>query len=558
MSNLVFTPAHQLAQMIRDRTVSATEVLDAHLSQIAKHNAKLNAICTLDEPNARVRAKQADEALARGEKWGALHGVPIAIKDIFETAGLRTTAGYIPLKDYVPQQDATAVARLRSAGAIIIGKTNMAELAGDYQSTNSLFPRVNNPWNLDYTAGGSSGGSAAAVAAGLSPLDLGNDFAGSVRQPAHFCGVYGLKPTEHRISTAEQIPEVPGMPHCLRQMMTTGCLARSLEDIQLCFSLIAGADPRRPDVPPIPFDRPSGKSLSDLKIAWIDQWQEVPVSRETRAAMQMVRHTLEQAGAKIDHWLPSDFDLSMMFNLYGCMAAYVNNYAQPKDRYNIRRSLTLLFRTATQGDPELRGLGNFSRYLPELLNPSLRGYFEALTERDRLIAQMDTALNSWDVWLTPVAATPAFTHRPAWSAIEIDDRAYPHGVANGSLGDRFGRRRIFLLGVALFAITSAWCGLAPTIGQLIVARGVQGIGGALLIPGSLAIIGASFTDDQRGAAIGLWSGFTAITSAAGPALSGWLIETFLVLSAELCRVKIEVPANQTALLEVGKISEAIA
>ena len=176
MSSLTFASAHQLARMIRDRQVSAVEVLDAYLTQIAKHNSQLNAICTLDEDNARTRAKLADEALARGENWGALHGVPITIKDIFETAGLRTTAGYIPLKDYVPQQDATAVARLRAAGAVIMGKTNMAELAADYQSTNSLFPRVNNPWHLDYTPGGSSGGSAAAVAAGLSPLDLGNDF----------------------------------------------------------------------------------------------------------------------------------------------------------------------------------------------------------------------------------------------------------------------------------------------------------------------------------------------------------------------------------------------
>lgn len=271
MSSLTFAPAHQLARMIRDREVSAVEVLNAYLAQIAKHNSKLNAICTLDEENAYFRARLADEALAKGENWGALHGVPITIKDIFETAGLLTTAGYIPLKDYVPQQDATVVARLRAAGAVILGKTNMAELAGDYQSTNSLFLQVNNPWNLDYTAGGSSGGSAAAVAAGLSALDLGNDFAGSVRQPAHFCGVYALKPTDRRISTAGQIPEVPGMPVCIRQMMTVGCFARSLEDIRLCFSLIPGSDIRRPDVPPIPFDTPSGKSLHNLKIAWIDE-----------------------------------------------------------------------------------------------------------------------------------------------------------------------------------------------------------------------------------------------------------------------------------------------
>jgi amidase len=432
MTTLTFASVHQLAEMIRNRTVSSGEVVEAYLSQIAQHNPNLNAICTLDAENARIRAKQADTALARGENWGALHGVPITIKDIFETAGLRTTAGYIPLKDYVPEQDATAVARLRAAGAVILGKSNMAELAGDYQSTNSLFPKANNPWNINYTAGGSSGGSAAAVAAGLSPLDLGNDIAGSVRQPAHFCGVYGLKPTDRRISTAGAIPEVPGMPQCIRQLMTIGCFARSLADIQLCFSLIAGADPRRPDVPPIPLDTPSGKSLQQLNIAWIDEWAEVPVSYETRVAMQTVRQTLEQAGARIERWLPVNWDISAILNLYTHVVAYISTYAQPKDCYNIRRSLTLIFRTATQGDRELRKLGNFSRYLPELLNPSLKGYFEALTERDRFIAEIDRALEPWDVWLCPVAATTAFIHRPAWSAIEIDGRAYPHGVANGA------------------------------------------------------------------------------------------------------------------------------
>jgi amidase len=432
MTGLTFASAHQLARMIRDREVSAIEVLDAYLTQIAKHNSKLNAICTLDEDNARTRAKLADEALAKGENWGALHGVPITIKDIFETAGLRTTAGYIPLKDYVPQQDATAVARLRSAGGIIMGKTNMAELAGDYQSTNSLFPRVNNPWHLDYTSGGSSGGSAAAIAAGLSPLDLGNDFGGSVRQPAHFCGVYGLKPTDRRISTAGMIPEVPGMPLCIRQMMTVGCFARSIEDIRLCFSLIAGADPRRPDVPPVPLDRPSDRPLQHLKIAWIDEWADVPVASEIRATMQSIAQKLSKTGVRVDRWLPQNFDLSQIFNLYGRIAAYLNIYAQPVDRYNLRRSLELLFRTATQGDKELRKLGNFTSFLPELLNPSLKGYFEALTERDRFTAYIDEALEPWDVWLCPVAATAAFTHCPAWSAVDVDGKSYPHAVANGT------------------------------------------------------------------------------------------------------------------------------
>lgn len=338
----------------------------------------------------------------------------------------------MPNRASISSQDATAVAKLKAAGAIVLGKTNMAELAGDYQSTNSLFARVNNPRNVEYTAGGSSGGSAAAVAAGLSPLDIGNDIAGSVRQPAHFCGIYSLKPTDRRISTAGMIPEVPGMPYCLRQMMTVGCFARSLEDLRLCFSLLAVADPCRPDVPPIPLDSPSDKLLSDLKVAWTKQWSEVPVASDIRTAMQQVIETLSQSGVQIHPWLPESFDLSAIFNLYSRVAAYINRYAQPADRYNLQRSLKLIFRTATQGDKKLRALGDFSRVLPELLNPSLKGYFEALTERDRFTAQLDIALESWDVWLSPVAATSAFTHRPAWSAIEVDDRSYPYGIANGA------------------------------------------------------------------------------------------------------------------------------
>jgi amidase len=244
--------------------------------------------------------------------------------------------------------------------------------------------------------------------------------------------VYGLKPTDRRISTAGQIPEVPGMPICIRQMMTVGCFARALEDIRLCFSLIAGADLRRPDVPPVPLDTPSGKSLQNLKIAWIDEWSEVPVAAEIRSAMQALAQTLSQAGAQIERWLPNNFELSKILNLYTRMAAYINIHAQPIDRYNLSRSVKQIFQTATQGDKTLRKLGDFSRVLPELLNPGLKGYFEALSDHDRFTAYMDEELEPWDVWLCPSAATPAFTHRPAWSAINIDGKPYPHALANGA------------------------------------------------------------------------------------------------------------------------------
>src|SRR5579883_2568231 len=191
MSELVFWSASQLAAAIRDRTVSSIEVIEAHLQQIAQHNPAINAIATLQADQAREQAHQADAALAQGEWWGPLHGVPVTCKDNFETAGLRTTCGYQPLSEYVPQQDATVVARLRNAGAILLGKTNMPPLGTGLQTNNALFGRTNNPWHLAYTCGGSTGGGAAAIAAGLSPLETGSDSGGSIRVPAHFCGVFG-------------------------------------------------------------------------------------------------------------------------------------------------------------------------------------------------------------------------------------------------------------------------------------------------------------------------------------------------------------------------------
>ncbi len=430
--NIVFATASQLAQMIRDKEVSAVEVLEAYLEQIDKHNSKVNAIATLDTERARIKAKEADEALALGKNWGALHGVPITIKDTFETKELLTTAGYKPLRNYIPTQDATVVARLRQAGAIIIGKTNPAEMASDFQSTNDLFGRVNNPWNLNCTSGGSSGGSAAAIAAGFSALDLGSDVSGSTRQPAHFCGVFALKPTDRRLPTTGHIPEAPEMPKCIRQLMTVGSFARSIEDLELCLSLTVGADLLQPDIPPVPLDRPSEKLLPDLKIAWTDSWQEIPVASEIQKAIRSVANKLSQVGARIEYWTPSQLDLKEAFQVCNQLTAFNFVYSQPADFNIAKKTFPVMFREATQGELEFRNLSNLSQFLPTLLNPTLKGYFETLTKRDRLITQMDEELKLWDVWLCPVAMTTAFTHRPKGAVIDIEGRKVPYFLANGA------------------------------------------------------------------------------------------------------------------------------
>src|ERR671912_1801102 len=188
-------PATELVRLLAAGEVSSVELLDHFLARVDEHDGAINAVVALDAERARARAAEADAVLARGERWGPLHGLPMTIKDAFETEGLVTTSGAPELRDHVPGADAVAVARLKAAGAVVFGKTNLPLYAGDVQTANEVYGRTNNPWALDRTTGGSSGGAAAALAAGLTGFEVGSDIGGSIRNPSHFCGVFGHKPT---------------------------------------------------------------------------------------------------------------------------------------------------------------------------------------------------------------------------------------------------------------------------------------------------------------------------------------------------------------------------
>ena len=207
--DIVFSSTMQLAAAIRAGHVSATEVLEAHLAQIATHNPALNAIVTMDAERAYERAREADEALARGEVWGPLHGVPFTLKDAHATAGMRTTTGFPPLAITCPRKIALLPHASRQRAAFSSAKRTSPVMLADYQSTNPIFGRTKNPWNIERTPGGSSGGAAAALAAGMTPFDIGTDLSASIRIPAHFCGVFGLKPTEQRVPLTGLIPGLP-------------------------------------------------------------------------------------------------------------------------------------------------------------------------------------------------------------------------------------------------------------------------------------------------------------------------------------------------------------
>src|SRR5512133_3029032 len=277
---IIFVSTMQLAAAIRARDVSAVEALEARLAQIERHNPALNAVVTIDAERARERARQADEALSRGVVWGPLHGVPFTLKDAHSTAGVRTTTGFPPL-DHVPQEDGTVAARLKAAGGVLIGKTNVAAMLADFQTSNSIFGRTNNPWNVERTPGGSSGGAAAALAAGMTPFEIGSDLSGSIRIPAHFCGLFALKPTEQRVSLDGMIPGLPP-PRSVRIMSCIGPIARSVEDLALLFPIIAGPDGRDTEVEPVPVGEVPDLRIKDLRIALAPTFPGLPAAAEIR------------------------------------------------------------------------------------------------------------------------------------------------------------------------------------------------------------------------------------------------------------------------------------
>ena len=309
MSELAYWTAIELAEKIRRREVSSREALDHLLERVRRLDPPINSVVTLAADRARSEAEAADLALARGEVRGPLHGVPITIKDSFQTAGIRTTSGAPELSTYVPAEDAWPVARLREAGAIVFGKTNLPIYAGDLQSYNEIFGTTNNPHDTSRTPGGSSGGSAAALACGFTPLELGSDIGGSIRLPSHMSGVCGHKPSYGIVPAHGQIPGPPGTL-TLADLAVAGPMARSVDDLALGLDIMAGPNRwERPawrlELPP-----PRHRSLREYRIAaWLDD-DACRVEPEVRALLEGAADALAGAGASIDREARPAFTLA--------------------------------------------------------------------------------------------------------------------------------------------------------------------------------------------------------------------------------------------------------
>ncbi|HPI91748.1 MAG TPA: amidase [Deltaproteobacteria bacterium] len=453
--DLVFLPAHTIAGLIREGKITSSEVVEAYLEQIGKVNPRLNAIVTLDAEGARRRAREADAALKRGDLWGPLHGVPVTIKDNFATKGLKTTNSVPELAGYVPGFDATVVERIRKAGAVILGKTNLPPMAMDTQTNSPVFGITNNPWDLKRTPGGSSGGEAAAVAAGMTALGMGNDIGGSIRIPSHFCGIYGIKPTENFVSTQGISPGIQGAEfRAVRHMACCGPMARSVEDLRLGLTVIAGPDTKDPDVPWVDLQQPPARNIKDLRMAWTDGFGGVPVTAETMQALRAFTDKLAAQGCRMERMNEALFVSHMKAvspeaqDLYGMKA-------EGHDTIGFKEAWT------TYGKLMDMELGvyqpSFFRFISYVFGGSFRKdvpmltmvypfsyekYLKVLTERDFFVSAMDAYLSDRDVLLCPVSCTAAYEHIAPWryfgpypaykTQVMVDGKPVNYLVANMS------------------------------------------------------------------------------------------------------------------------------
>ena len=314
--DLALASAGEQAAAIAAKQVSSRELLDLFLARVERFDEPVHAVVTLDVERARAAAAKADEATARGESFGPLHGLPITIKDAIETEGIRSTGGAVELKDHVPTADAPAVARLKSAGAIVFGKTNLPRWSGDLQSYNELFGTTNNPWDLTRGPGGSSGGPAAAVACGITSFELGTDIGGSVRIPSHFCGTFGLKPSYGVVPQRGYLDRVGG-GITDPDINVFGPMARSAADLDLLLGVLAGPPPEQEPAWRIELPAPRHQSLSGLRIAVLfEEPSSCPTDRSYLDVLRATADRLADAGAKVEEAsLPVPMpDQYLMFN----------------------------------------------------------------------------------------------------------------------------------------------------------------------------------------------------------------------------------------------------
>jgi len=392
MNDLTFIPAVSMAEQIRKKKISPVELVNAHLAQIERLNSKLNAFVQVDAERARQSAKDAESSVMNHEPLRPLHGVPISIKSSMSVAGLRCEAGTRLRAGFLARQDAPLVTRLKAAGAILLGTTNAPELLMAWETDNLLYGRTNSPWGLERTPGGSSGGEAAAIAAGMSAGGVGSDGGGSIRVPAHFSGICGLKPTPGRIPSTGHFPVSAGP---FASIGVVGPMARTVADLKIIFEAMQGPDVGDTNAAPVPLRWPSEDETREVRVGYFEDDGRTPVTAETRATVRTAAEALRSAGFQVDLTRPEGLEEARQlwwkyFVVAGGMLI--------KPMFKGRES---------DLSPILRQFLEWSAAEPALTAETL---LDAWIRRDILRAPFLAQMEQYPILLCPAAAIPAFRH----------------------------------------------------------------------------------------------------------------------------------------------------
>lgn len=396
--NLCFEPAHRLADLIRQRKIGSLELLKLFLERRARLDGDINAICVLDEAVARKRAIAADRALAKGVTWGPLHGVPMTVKESFDVAGLPTTWGRPDMRRNIAVSNALAVDRLSAAGAVIFGKTNVPVMLSDWQTFNPVYGTTNNPWDLSRVPGGSSGGAAAALAAGLTGLEIGSDIGASIRDPAHYCGVYGHKPT---------FGVCAGDGHRLPPFMTgndiavIGPLARSAHDLEIVLDAIAGPNAADAAGWQVRLPKPAAKPWRKWRVAVLRTAPTAPVDRAVQARISAVADFAASRGATVSDRARPDVPLAEAHR------TFIRLLRAATSRTLSDEAFAAMQPRARRVKP---GATDYESWMLQGATMTHREWLLLDEARHRMRLAWQAFFRDWDVLLCPPAATTAFPH----------------------------------------------------------------------------------------------------------------------------------------------------
>jgi len=398
MLDVPFRSARQLAAAIRAKKIGCLELLNLYLARIEKHDGALNAVVVRDVERARTRARAADRALAKRDVWGPLHGLPMTVKESYDVAGLPTTWSVPAYRNNVAKRNAVVVDRLLAAGAVIFGKTNVPLFLSDWQSFNDIYGTTNNPWDVARAPGGSSGGSAAALAAGLTALEAGSDIGSSIRNPAHFCGVFGHKPTWGIVPRTGQALPWQIAPV---DIDVVGPLARSAEDLAIALSIMAGPEPIEAAGWQLRLRPPKAKRLRDFKVALMLDAPESPVDRAVQDRLQALGDFLGRQKAKVNDRARPAIDTAEAFAVYTRLLRSATSDRQSDADFDKNVALA---RSLAPDDQRYQSRATRAAVL------SHRDWLAANEARHRMRLAWAEFFTEYDLLLCPAAGTAAFPH----------------------------------------------------------------------------------------------------------------------------------------------------